>query len=242
MFGGERYLPALSASPLPSFTISRASTEVRSGSSFPQGADPRPCQRCPPTRWWTRGPDAREYRATNPGLSDEPGRAVRDRRPPLDLSAWARATHWRSPADPLPPRLRRPLPGSRQGSGPRAARARGEVVDSRWAALAEPARQARRSRRRRLPRRVGLGLRRRRPRNVRGRRACQPTARPLMAVPEEETVEGTPRQAPRAARNCRAARERVPELPPADAAAPRMPDLRDAPARAGRSAPPPVAR
>ena len=62
-------------------------------------------------------------------------------------------------------------------------------------------------------------------------------AQPLDGSPQEENLEGTPRQAPRAARHRGAARERVPDLPSAEAAAPRLPDVQDVQGPRGRAAP-----
>ncbi|MGH3103293.1 MAG: NUDIX domain-containing protein [Gaiellaceae bacterium] len=55
--------------------------------------------------------------------------------------------------------------------------------------------------------------------------------------PQEEAIAVSSRQAPRAARHLRASRERVPELPPAEAAPPDVPDLQDLPRSRGRATP-----
>src|SRR5438876_9759068 len=54
--------------------------------------------------------------------------------------------------------------------------------------------------------------------------------------PEAKTVEVAPRQAACAASSPGAARERVPGLPPAEAAAPRLPELQDVPRARSRAA------
>ena len=55
--------------------------------------------------------------------------------------------------------------------------------------------------------------------------------------PEEKNLQVAPRQAPRPARHRGAARERLPDLRPAEAAAPRVPDLQDVQGPRGRAAP-----
>src|SRR5256714_14414321 len=56
--------------------------------------------------------------------------------------------------------------------------------------------------------------------------------------PEAKNVEVAPRQASRPARHLLAAPEPLSELPPADAAAPDVPDLQDVPRPRDRAAPP----
>ena len=55
--------------------------------------------------------------------------------------------------------------------------------------------------------------------------------------PQEEDLEGTPRQAPRPARDRVAARQRLPDLPSAEAPAPRVPDVQDVQGPRDRAAP-----
>src|SRR5205823_12704078 len=56
--------------------------------------------------------------------------------------------------------------------------------------------------------------------------------------PEAKNLEIAPRQAPRPARHLRASAQPLPELPPADAAAPDVPDMQDVPRPRDRAAPP----
>ena len=86
-FGGQRYLPVPDTVPA-ELTITRAST----GTVFELRFTARlhgPCQRCLDDAVVDRDLSAREYQATNPGVSDELSTPyiVDDR---LDLSAWAR--------------------------------------------------------------------------------------------------------------------------------------------------------
>ena len=209
--GGQRYLP-VPERVAAELTIDRASTAGTSSRLALSRRVHGPCQRC----LGDAVVDAGDRRARVPG--DESRRVRRAARRPyvaddrLDLSrVGPRRARARAPrADPLPPRLRRPLPGVRRG----------------------PERASRTSTRRSRPTRAGPLS-----------RSCGPAQRLLLhsaaahGRPEEENVEVPPRQAPRAARHRGAARERVPELRPAEAAAPRLPDLQDVPRARGRAAP-----
>src|SRR5204863_1554455 len=124
--------------------------------------------------------------------------AVRRRRPAGALRLGARRGGARAAGeDPLPPRLRGPLPGLRQGPERRSARPRGA--------------------------RGGPSLGRAR---VLERAALDADMAILAAAhggPEEEDLEGAARQAADASCARAAARERVPELRPPQAPAPRLP-------------------
>ena len=133
-------------------------------------------------------------------------------------------------ADARPPRraagARRQLPRARRADEP--PRPRGD----RGARVG--ARRLRGNGRRRLAR----------PALPRARRADPGDLAPISAIlraahgsPQEENLQGSPRQAPRAARHRGAARERVPDLPSAEAAAPRLPDLQDVQGPRDRAAP-----
>src|SRR3954470_19601554 len=61
----------------------------------------------------------------------------------------------------------------------------------------------------------------------RARKGMLATLPPRYGSPQEENVEGAPRQASRAARDSGSAPERVPDLPPAEAAASCLPELQD---------------
>ena len=82
-----------------------------------------PLPRATPTS--TQSVDAREYQATNPGDDEELALAVHRRRHARPLSVGARRARARAARqDPARARLRRPLPGLRQGPERRAAHAR----------------------------------------------------------------------------------------------------------------------
>ena len=121
--GGQRYLPVPGTVPA-ELTITRAST----GTVFELRFDARlhgPCFRCLEDAVLDVPVSAREYQAADPG-DDEELRTIYLDDDKLDLSAWARDAVALGPAgqDPLPARLRRPLPGLRQEPERRATRAR----------------------------------------------------------------------------------------------------------------------
>ena len=156
-----------------------------------------------PRRRRRRHPD---QRARVPG--DEPRRPTScdavPRRGQLDLTR-GRATRSRSRcrADLLPAGLQGPLPGLRQGPERRAARAREEATSTR--ALGRP----------RGASRQALGA-------IPGTTLLSRDGRP-----KEENFQVPPRQAPGDASSRGTAREQVPDLPSAQAAASRVPELQD---------------
>jgi uncharacterized protein len=134
-FGGQRYLP-VPEKPDAELTISRATT----GTVFELHFKARlhgPCQRCLGDAVIERTIAAREYQATNP-VSDElqTPYVVEEK---LDLSAWARD----SLALALPEQILCrpdcaglcPVCGADLNTNPHEHAE--EVIDSRWAALAE---------------------------------------------------------------------------------------------------------
>ena len=135
--------------------------------------------------------------------------AVPRRRPARPLRLGARLARPRAARqDPLPARLRRPLPGLRQGPERRAARARGGGD------------------------RPALGG----ARGAEGRTSSSSYTAPPMAVPKKKTSQVPPRQAPRPARHRGAAHERLPDLRAAEEPASRLPELQDVQGPRGRAA------
>lgn len=134
-FGGQRYLP-VPDKPIAELTISRASTGTLFELHF-RGRLHGPCQRCLGDAVVDSAISAREYQATNPDADELRTPYVVD--DSLDLSAWARD----SLALALPEQILCrpdcaglcPVCGADLNANPHEHAE--EVIDSRWAALAE---------------------------------------------------------------------------------------------------------
>ena len=123
LLGGQSYEPQPNPAPA-ELKVTRASSGTVLELAFDVSLE-GPCFRCLQDAELELQLRLREYAAAKPESDDERTEYLDDDR--LDLSAWARdAIALALPGpDPLPSRLRRPLPRLRQGSQRRAARARG---------------------------------------------------------------------------------------------------------------------
>ena len=134
--GGQRYVP-IPETPEAALTLTRLS----SGLMLELELDVRlvgPCMRCLADAGLDVAVQAREYQATTRRTTTSCGRRTsRTTARPLRLGA-RRGRACAARQDPLPRRLRRPLPGVRPRPERRAARARGaKAATPRWAKLAE---------------------------------------------------------------------------------------------------------
>ena len=134
--GGQRYLPVPHEVEA-ALTVAQATTGLDLRLAF----DVRlhgPCMRCLADAVVDVTVDAREYHAADAGTAEELRSEYVRRRPARALRLGARRDLARAArADPARPRLRRPLPGLRQGPEPGAAHPRRARPRSTLVALEE---------------------------------------------------------------------------------------------------------